>query len=550
MVGAYTPTTAEPDRWRFLPYAVALGTGVAAIAYALPWQTVAGAGLFRYPTGDLAENLLGHLAYQAHGQHWPWLVAPTLGPDITIAMTDSNPAVSVLAKAAAAIAGSRVDLMGVWLAWCLLLQPFGAVYAMRTLTGRAPASRLNEAASALLAGLLALLLPAYLFRVFHINLFGQFLLLVALGEAARLCRAGEAAALPRTLGLLLLAVLIHPYLFIFSAALLAAPGLHMLVHGRAGARAAIRGWALACLVCIAAFMLLNGIISSGGPGFGLYSTNLLAPVWPQLSGLFGPRLPLLDATGYQYEGFNYLGAGVLLLLGAAAWHAAASGRRSAREVWRDLGGLAIVLAALFALAVTPHVTIGPWGLPIDVVLLDHLLAPVRASGRAVWSVDYALLLTATGYLAQRLRPAIFLALAAAIIALQWIDTQPLRHRALAYLSGGEQVAPDVTLPDGTTRFGIVPLCATYSGKQDQYNLLAVRRGAALNGVRTATPPAPPACETALQRGLHTPLQAGETRLFLSEIIPLMQRMDLGQNAACTPVPPGLLCHRENSTSPR
>jgi hypothetical protein len=38
---------------------------------------------------------------------------------------------------------------------------------------------------------------------------------------------------------------------------------------------------------------------------------------PQGSGLFPAMNPVIDGTGGQYEGFNYLGFGVLLLLATA-----------------------------------------------------------------------------------------------------------------------------------------------------------------------------------------------------------------------------------------
>ena len=40
--------------------------------------------------------------------------------------------------------------------------------------------------------------------------------------------------------------------------------------------------------------------------------NLLSPIVPQDSGLFPGVGGLIDATGGQYEGFNYLGVGLLL----------------------------------------------------------------------------------------------------------------------------------------------------------------------------------------------------------------------------------------------
>ena len=57
------------------------------------------------------------------------------------------------------------------------------------------------------------------------------------------------------------------------------------------------------------YELVSGGSGGADIGWGHYSMNLLSPIWPAHSGLFGPNRPDMDATGGQYEGFNYLGAG-------------------------------------------------------------------------------------------------------------------------------------------------------------------------------------------------------------------------------------------------
>ena len=71
-----TATAAE----RALPYRIGLAVGVLAALAAVPRATSGGAGgLFAHPDGDLVTNLIGHLAFQAPGWHWPdgscWLRA-------------------------------------------------------------------------------------------------------------------------------------------------------------------------------------------------------------------------------------------------------------------------------------------------------------------------------------------------------------------------------------------------------------------------------------------------------------------------------------------
>jgi hypothetical protein len=531
---------------RWTGYAAAAACGVAACMVAMPWATLTGTGpMFDGAAGDLAVNLLGHLAYQTPGWHWPILRAPELGwpAGASIAMTDSNPALSLVAKLIAGVVGHKVNLFGVWLTACLVLQPVAAVYAMRGLHGaNLPRAARNQMAAAVAAAMAALLLPGFLFRIGSTNLFGHFLLLIALGWAARGCARGQCPTVPLLASFLTVAAFVHPYLFMFAAVTLGAPALQALVQRRAGARQALRGWLLATLVPIGAFMLCSLSLGGGGPGFGLYSTNLLSPVWPQLSGLFGADLPILDATGYQREGFNYLGAGVVLLLACAAWVLGQGGAPAWRSIWRHWSGVVVSLGVLAALAITPHVTLGHVTLlDLDVPLLDRLFAAMRSSGRAVWVVDYGLLLGAIGVLAARWSPRVFVPVVAAALILQWIDAGPLRAQAVAYLAGRDAAAP-VVLPVGTRLFSAVSLCADDAVAADRYRLAAFRAGIHLAEMRLAHPPLAAECAAMLERGLTAPLAPGEARLFLRSIVPQLGQAQLGPAVSCAPREAGVMCH--------
>ena len=523
-------------------YGLAALIGVAAAAWTLPWAAMAGTGgLFQYPAGDLSQNLTGHLAFQDPGWHWPPLRAPALAwpGGQSIAMTDSNPVLSLLAKLAACVTGHRGNWMGVWFALCIALQPVAAVYAMRGFR-RAPQDSPGDAIGAGAAAFLSLMLPAYLYRVIHINLFGHFLLLAALGYSVRLCVRQRGPRFWPSLGLLLVTVFVHPYLFVFSAITMAAPALQLLVGRQPGAREGLRIWALAVLIAIGAFLGLSESLSVGGPGFGLYSMNLLGPFWPQVSGLFGPGLPILDATGFQREGFNYLGAGNVLLLTAGAVALMRAGRLARRTIAARFAGLGVCLIGLAAIAVTPRLTFGHAVLlPVDVPLLDRLLASIRASGRAIWVVDYAVLLGSVAFLSARLQPRVLLPLMLCVVALQWLDTAPLRLTARAYFVGQGQAAPGFTLPRGTTLFSVVPLCAADEFRADADRLYALRAGARLKEVRLAHPALPVACEEALRAGTETPLAPGETRLFVGRLD--VQRTRLG--GVCGDSAAGLVCSR-------
>jgi hypothetical protein len=159
--------------------------------------------------------------------------------------------------------------------------------------------------------------------------------------------------------------------------------------------------------------------------------NALSPVVPQMSGLtqllIGTPRWFVDATGRQYEGFNYLGGGILLCVGAAAiilWR----GKRS-WPAWRPALPLLAALAGLTLFALSHKVYVRHT-LVLSVPLPARVLAlfdELRSSGRMFWPVAYALLAGAVLVLDRLPRRAVSATVLTAALLLQVIDTSVLRR---------------------------------------------------------------------------------------------------------------------------
>ena len=532
-------------RWR--AYAIGVGVGIGAVALMLTPATIGGSGgLWTAPVGDLAQNLAGHLAVQAPGWRWPPLMAPDLADPhgMSAAMTDSNPLASLVAKAIATVVGHPVNLFAPWLVLCWLLQPVAAVFVVRSLPVPAAPGTPGPLGwePALAAAVLAVTYPALLTRFVHINLMGHFVILFALGLAVRLMVRPGARLWMAAGTVLSVAILAQPYLFLFAAAVLAGPALQA-----AGRQSWCQSWRgvgpflLAAGLPVLAYKLLSGTVGAGDRGFGFYSMNLLSPIWPQRSGLFGDRLPILDGTGGQYEGFNYLGFGTLLLLAVAAfgWRGFA---------WRGWWGLAVVLGGLVLLALTPRVYAGSWlVLPLPLKPWDQVFTLVRASGRAFWPVGYLLLIAPVAVLSAPLRRPVLLPVLAGALALQWIDTGPLRADARSYYAGSTQRPPAVVLPTGARRVSIHPLClpgGEDAALSDLLRLTAIRDGAALGNMRASRLPQWFACETDLSDGLETPLLPREVRMYLRPAQAGFRQAALGPGAQCRDQAGNIVCARD------
>ena len=534
-----------PARTRLLlPYGLALLVGIVAALAVIPLPTIAGGGAFwAAPSNDSGQALTGHLVFQASHWGWPLLVAQRLmwPHGISIGITDSNPAVSLAAKLWVTLAGGGpVNALGLWLALCWVLQPLAAVYALRGLGARGV-----EAAVA--AAIVTAFWPAFLFRVMHVNLCGHFLILLALGLAVRLAAAPSRRRWIAAGAVLGAAVMVHPYLFQIDALVLAAAPVQVSL-GRPDRSALLRAWVPYLIVCIAPvalFAVLNGTMGGGDKGFGFFSMNLLSPVWPQLSGIFGPRLPIIDATHGQYEGYDYLGAGILLLVGVSAWLLV----RDRAAGWRGQRGLLLVLAGMTLLALSTRIYAGHW-LILDLGLRpwEQLFGTFRVSARAFWPVGYALALGAIAIVARRLSPGAAGPLLAVAIVLQMADIRPDLARARSALTVPQSLAGVPAIPAGARILRTVPAAACTSTATDLRRLevetlvRGARAGLLLEDVGFGRSPKWFNCEEAESDGLELPLLPGEVRVFTAP--PAGMRLAaLGPEAVCARGPEALVCSR-------
>ncbi len=524
-------------------YAAAALLGAAFLWLQLPLDVLLGTGaVWLAPQADLAQNLGGHLAFQQEPWRWPpLLVRNMLWPGgVSIALTDSNPLFSVVAKLVAGIVGRPVNLFGLWFALCWLLQPVASVYAVRSMGA-------TSLGAALAAAAIGLCFPALLARVGlenlgHINLLGHFLLLAGLGWSIRMVRGAGArwwqAALLATV-----AIFIHPFLFVLLCSLFAPPVI-ACVLARRGVAGAVAGFLASTALPYGLFAIVAGTTGGGDFGYGVFSMNLASPFWPQLSGVFGSDLPVVDATQGQYEGFNYLGAGALLLLGVAV--ALLAARRRSVPHWRNWIGHALVLLALTGMAVSHKVYLGPWAIvAIDASIIDRVMGPVRASGRLFWPAGYMLALAPIAVLERRLSRPWLLAVLGIAVVLQWVDTQPLREKFRFYLAGGGGASDLVPLPPEATLLATATYCGPLGEvgvHVDRLRLAAVRAGLNLSDVRLSRSPPGMTCERMNSDALELGLRPGEVRGFVGDIAKASLRSELlGPDAACRESRDMLLC---------
>lgn len=192
-----------------------------------------------------------------------------------------------------------------------------------------------------------------------------------------------------------------------------------------------------CIVLDVAVLMGVGAFSKGGgyqdSGLGVYSANLNSLFNSNKRTRFFGNLLIREG---QDEGFGYLGAGILLLLGCAIGIYVIYKIRNVhqRREYEDFCrknsfsvSLVIVLAISFLLACSPTVTFGNkilFGIPYPDFVLK-ILETFRASGRFIWCVGYIIMfwsvMTICFYLKGR---KIYVFMLAALL-LQILDIQPM-----------------------------------------------------------------------------------------------------------------------------
>ncbi len=376
---------------------------------------------------DILGAQVGYQAFLRTPWGLPLFYVPTLGAPagVSIVYTDSIPLVALVGKVVTTIAGVAVNPYGVWVGSCFVLS---AVFAALLVAELGETSLLAAGAAAVLS----ISAPPLLHRFGHLGLMGHFTVIGALFLYLRDRRSsGFWSRTAPWAAWITLSLLITPYLFAMVVAVYAASLLRRAVADPRGLRpslaeAGIVGSAVLVVMITAGYL---GKGTGGAPsasGFGWYSMNLISPFWPQRSGLFPGMGAIVDATNGQYEGFNYLGFGAVLIVGVAI----ATSFDDVKVTLRRHRYLAGVFFGLSLYAISHRVFLG------NVKLLDldfnwrigFYLGMFRASGRMFWPVFYALELFGLALVLRRLSPRAGVGFVLACCLLQLVDTDPLRGR--------------------------------------------------------------------------------------------------------------------------
>lgn len=413
----------EPDGLAGLLLAFALGVGFVVLTFDAPfvlgissyWQT---------EVDDVTQYIAGFNMYFAAPWQYPLLAFDSLNyPHGTRAtFVDVIPLYALLLKLLVPANLAPFNPFGFWVALCFVLQAVGAWWLSREL-------RVNS--WAFLASLVIFLLvsPALMARLGHISLMSHWILLFALALYIR-SRRLQVLPVAAWAALLVPAFYVNIYLFAMASGIYLAT---LLSGGICRDRRTVVAFLLPFVGLFATLFATLLPLPAGEvtreSGFGYYSMNLLAP-------LLGGRLFQVHASEApgQYEGFNYLGLGLLIAFVGASRICHKEGWTLARRHWPllmlMLGYTTYALSSQIYFGSTQILTIK------YPKILDAITSQFRASGRFFWPVAYCVAIFALVVLHRRLSRGAFVATALILVSLQLADLKD-RHTALKTTSARE-----------------------------------------------------------------------------------------------------------------
>ncbi len=382
------------------------------------WKVVNPAHVQWLMEGDPAISWLGWLFYRDTPWTLPLWANPSCGLETssTVLFTDSNPPMALIGKILSPLLPVPCQYVGLWLLICFLLQGWFGWKLMGLLTQNSWARLCGTG--------LFLFAPPFLWRLhIHFTLVGGQTLLLA---ALYLCLGPP--TLPRLRGWVAVigfAAILHGYILLMVSALWLTD---LLRRGCTNRDFLKLGLEILLVVIVTVLGLTQvGAFSIGreawsADGFGYYRMNLLAPINPTDQFAWSYLLPALPQGNGDYEGFNYLGLGVLFAL-AAGLPTLFLGWKGFRFSWSFVPLILLNVGfILFAISNVPGV--GRWNAPA-VPLPDwfmNIAAIFRSSGRFFWPTFYLLLFLGVRNILLLYRPAIAAGVLTVALLAQVIDT--------------------------------------------------------------------------------------------------------------------------------
>ena len=439
---------------------VCLLLGLAYAGWLLPVGFIEGTHPYwRAQNEDTAVYQAGFNAFFREPWQWPlWRITSLNWPQGTAAtFVDILPLYSALLKLLAPASWFPFNPFGAWVLLCIIMQALGAWWVLRE-------AEVRDWLALVVLVLLLISLPTWLRRMGHISLMSHWMITFGYAIFLRSLRLDRFSGLCWLL-LLTSGVMLNIYLFAMASIICLADALRCISRGDLRR---VLGWALAtCALLTGAVWLTLWPLppNTGQPdtGFGLYSMNLLSPISGiDAKGLGGRWInPQGVANEQLFEGFNYLGVGIILLalIAFAASLRQPWPKRFTRSSW--ILAPCLLLVAVYALSNQIYFgkqLVAQWSVP---AWAGGLTGTFRASGRFFWLVSYAVVIFSVIGVYRLLPRRWAHGVIVITLVLQMIDLRPYVHEVRYLQPKADALVIDTaawnkTIPPSTTTLYYFP----------------------------------------------------------------------------------------------
>lgn len=360
---------------------------------------------------DIGQYQSGMTAYVRSPWTFPLLSIPSLNwpAGTVVTFVDAIPALAFPWKVLATFLPMPSNPFGYWLAFCFIMQGIGAWYVMRQL-------RVGDWLALGLAVVFCVWMPSLAARMGHLSLQAHFILLFALGLYFK-TRIEQRPQIAQWSALLVAAFYVNFYLTAMATTIMFACSLDL--YWQTKQRKILVLHAIPLLIIAATVPIFLGTAFGKAvpdTGFGFYSMNLFSPFAHGNLLIF----PFYKPGAGQYEGYNYLGLGLLLGIAAMFILARSSQRQIAVGPFLKAAMVLLFVYSLSNEVYASDIHLLHWGVP---GFIEPLFEAFRSSGRFFWPVSYLLVFIVVFHLTTLFQPKLAV-VAAVLLAIQAADLYP------------------------------------------------------------------------------------------------------------------------------